>query len=202
MTMRRIDYPMVMAATALLLLLLGLDFYPPGLANVRRQEMCLAVVLAVIAHVVANVIAVRWFRDVDRDLRRAVLGSGLLFAFFTVTYVTLVATLTEVPDGSSKRLPVGLIYSTNFLAILPTNNDDVVVTKQEFKYDLDRIYRPWSLVMSMTLLIGNWVLLFATGSFFYTELQRLRQLAGPRRRDHSSARGRRCCRQEHDARTT
>jgi hypothetical protein len=166
------------AAAPLLLLsvLLVLNFYPPINRSSSALELVVAAGLAVVANFVATALAVRLLRDAV-ILRRAFVLSGLLFMFSLGVYVILISTLTEVPGGASRRLPVGLAYSKNFLEILPTNGDDEIVTKEEFLYELNRIYQPWSIAASTSLIFLSWIVLFASAGVFLVTHSRLQRLS-------------------------
>src|SRR5690606_18410111 len=128
--MRSLTDLVLPAAASLLLLglLIGLQVYPPLIETTQFQEMVLAIGLAAVAHCVAAILGSRVLRNADHSLRRAVMIAGILFVAFVGTYTALFVTLTEIPQGTSTRLPIGLAYSTRFLEVLSLNNDDSVVT--------------------------------------------------------------------------
>ena len=82
----------------------------------------------------------------------------------------------------SRRIPVGLAYSREFLDLLADNGNNYTVTKQEFGgnkedgYDLNRIYQPWSLTSSVALVHAVWMTLFANCAFLCVVYLRLHKL--------------------------
>jgi len=163
-------------AAVLLVVLLAVDFYPAGIAVSRWQEAVVAICLAAGGYAAASAWAMRVLRNTEGAIRRVVNLAALVFVALLVIYVTLQALLTESVPGIAGRIPVGLAYSKEFHDLLPTNGNDATVTKEEFEYDGERIYAPWSVASSVLLLLSAWTLLFVSLALVFNTAVRMQQL--------------------------
>ncbi|MBX3434151.1 MAG: trypsin-like peptidase domain-containing protein [Pirellulales bacterium] len=157
------------AAFAGLVLCVG-DLGPAGIVWSRLASGALGAVLAAGASLAGSQFAYRSLCKVE--LQSALRRGGALAVAATLIYLVLFTAYTEVPMGVATRLPVGLAYSDEFRDLLAENVGAVAVTKEEFAYDLQRIYRPWSLHLSMALVLLSWTVMFAGWGAFVVALVR------------------------------
>jgi hypothetical protein len=164
---------------AFIMPLIGLfifNSYPAGIGGSRMREIFQLACLAAVTYSVASALAYWLLRYLDVELRRAVKRSGLILAIALFVYIVLLSFFTEVPSGTSRRVPIGFVYSKDFLDLLPSNGGNEVVTKEEFEYNISRIYRRGTLSPAIVLVVGAWMWLFASGGYFCTALLRLQNL--------------------------
>ncbi|WP_461509329.1 toll/interleukin-1 receptor domain-containing protein [Rhodopirellula baltica] len=75
----------------------------------------------------------------------------------SVVYIVMYLAFTESRSGTSLRSVSG-IYSDYFRDVLAVNLDDYQQTKDDFEFDPERIYKPWSLLLAEAILILSFTL--------------------------------------------